>query len=493
MIMQKHLSRMTLREKLAQRVFIDFRFDDADYERTIRLVKKEGVGGLCLFGGSVFDVPGLVNSLQRVAKFPLLVASDYENGAGHHVAGATLFPPNMALGAADSEELAQLKGRHTGLEARALGVRWVLGPVLDVNTNPLNPVINTRSFGDDPARVTRLARAFLKGLHSVGTIGCAKHFPGHGGAAADSHLELPVLEQAPDLRPYAELAGEADAVMTGHLLVKSVDAESPASLSSAVTGGLLRGELKFDGLVITDALVMGGVTKHCGEAEAVKRAAAAGADVLLYPGDPDLAIHALEEAVKEGRVTEASVDHAVERILSVKDRLGLFAERLTDVASVELTVGGMAPRAAAQRIAEASMTLVRGSGRVEGSAALLKIQDDGSKGDLSVFEAELGKRVTLSDDAATCVIAVFFRPRAFSGRTGLEEAQVARIREAQKRYKDVILVAFGSPYVLRQAPDLAGFVCAWGEDLFSQRAAAKALTGAIEYKGRLPVDLGVGP
>jgi len=491
--MQKHLARMTLREKVAQMVFIDFRFDEADYERTVRLVKKEGVGGVCLFGGSVFDVPGLVNSLQRVAKFPLLVAADYENGAGHHVAGATVFPTNMAVGATGSEELAQLKGRHTGLEARALGVRWVLAPVVDVNSNPLNPVINTRSFGDDPAIVAGLSRAFFKGLHSVGTLGCAKHFPGHGGVAADSHLELPGIEETPDLRPFAELAGEADAVMTGHLRVKSVDAESPASLSRAVTHGLLRGELKFDGLVTTDALMMGGVTKFCAEGDAVRRAAQAGADVLLYPGDPDLAIHALEEAVKGGQLAEAAVDRAVERILAAKDRLGLFAERLTDVASVELTVGGMAPRAAAQRIAEAAVTLVRGSGRIGERTAFFKLQDDGAGGDLTVFETELAKRATLSDDAGTCVIAVYFRPRAYAGKTGLEEAQVERIREAQKRYKDVVVVSFGSPYVLRQFPDVGGFVCAYGEDLFSQRAAAKALTGSIEYKGRLPVRLEAGP
>lgn len=481
--MHPHLSRMTLREKLAQRVVIDFRFDEADYDRTVRLVKKEGVGGVCLFGGSIFDVPGLVNSLQRVAKFPLLVAAHYENGAGEHVSGATAFPPNMAVGAAGSEELAQLKGRHTALEARALGVRWVLAPVVDVHSDRLNPGIGTGSFGDDPALVARLAKATVAGIRSAGAIACARHFPGPGAAPAGSPLELPAIDGVPDLRPFAELAASVESIMTGHVLVRDVDASAPASLSAEVTTGLLRHGLDFAGLVCTDALVAGVVARFCAEGEAVRRAVAAGADLLLIPGDPDRAIHALEEEVKEGRLAEAAVDRSVERILAAKDRLGLFADRMTDVASVETMVGGMVPRAAAQRIAEGAVTLVRGSGRVEGSAACFRLEDPGARGDRSVFEGELAKRAAVRDDAPACVIAVF--------PPGLQEEQIARIREARKRYKDVIVVSFGAPGVLRRFPEVENFVCAWGEDPFCQRAAAKALTGAIEYKGKLPVALDV--
>lgn len=496
MIMEKHLERMTLREKCAQMVFIDFRFEEPDFDRTMHLVKKDGVGGVCLFGGSIFDEAPLVNSLQRGAKFPLLMASDFENGAGHQVSGATVFPPNLAVGATGSEELAQSKGRLTAREARALGVRWVLAPVVDVNANPENPVINTRSFGDDPALVTRLAAAFVKGLHEMKALACAKHFPGHGDVAADSHLELPVVEASlerlreRDLKPFAELAADLDGIMTGHLRVPAIDPEAPASLSRAATT-LLREGLKFEGLICTDALMMGGIAKHCSEDEAVVRAAQAGADVLLYPVDPAKAVATLEAAVKSGRLDEKAVDRAAERILAAKERLGLFRDRMTDQSAVEQVVGSAAHRAAAQRIAEAAVTLVRGSGRVGPAAAVVRISDRGSKGDFSVFEKELAGRVKIEDGAESGVVAVFFRPRAFAGVRGLDEAAVARVREAQKRYRDLTVVSFGSPYVLRQFPEVPGYVCAYGEDEHSQRAAARALAGEIEYRGKLPVVLGV--
>lgn len=493
--MQKHITRMTLREKCAQMVFADFRFEEPDYERVVNLVKKEGVGGLCLFGGSRFDVTPFVNSMQRVAKVPLLVASDFENGAGQQISGATVFPPNMAVGATGSEELAQLKGRHTGLEARVLGVPWVLAPVVDLNVNPLNPVINTRSFGEEAGLGVRLARAFVRGVHAAGALACAKHFPGHGDVSTDSHLELPVLEQSrerlreTELRAYAELAAEVDGVMTGHLLVKAIDPDAPASLSREVTAGLLRRDLKFEGLVCTDALMMGGIARFCSDAEAVERAARAGADVLLYPREPEKAAGVLEEAVKAGRLAEADVDRSVDRILAAKERVGLFGERIADVSGVERVVGNEAHRAGAQRIADAAVSLVRGEGRVDGRVAVVRVSDEGGRADAGVFERELGAKATLAEDAEACVVAVFFRPRAFSGKTALDEPLVQKVREAQRRYPRVLVVSFGSPYVIRQFPDVGGYVCAWGEDEFSQRAAARALLGDIPYRGRVPVSL----
>ncbi len=497
MIMQKHIARMTLREKCAQMVFIGFRFDDPDYERTMRWVRREGVGGVCLSGGSIFDVTPLVNSLQRVAPHPLLVASDFENGAAQQVSGATVFPSNMAVGASGSEDLAQLKGRHTGREARTLGVPWVLAPVVDVNLDPLHPVINTRSFGQDPAQVGKLGRAYLRGLHAAGVLGCAKHFPGHGPAAADPHLELPTLEPSlerlkeTDLVPFAEMAPEVDAVMTGHLRVPALDPDAPASLSRAVTEDLLRRQLGFEGLIVTDMLTMGGVSRFCPAPEAAERAAAAGADVLLCPQDPDGAIRALEEAVKAGRLAEEAVDRAAERILGVKEKLGLYRERLTDVRSVEGMVKNEAHRAGAQKIAEAAVTLVRGTGRVEGAADFLLVRDPGARGDFSVFEKELSRKVRIQDGDGACVVAVFFRPRPATGRARLDESLVERVREAGRRCRETVVVSFGSPYVIRDFPDVAGYVCAYGEDEHSQRAAARALLGEIPYRGNLPVTLGV--
>jgi len=495
MIMQKHIARMTLREKCAQMVFIGFRFDEPDYDRTMRWVKKEGIGGMCFSGGTIFDVTPLVNSYQRVARYPLLMASDFEDGAGQQVTGATVYPPNMAVGAADSEDLAHLKGRHTGLEARVLGIPWVLAPVVDVALDPLDPVIHTRSFGQDPARVGKLGRAMLRGLHAAGALGCAKHFPGRGGAAAGADQGLPALEAPLDqvertgLPPFSEVIQEVDAIMVGHLRFGALDPGAPASLSRAVTEDLLRGRLKFEGLIATDDLVKGGIARFCAEAAAVERAALAGADILLCPGDPDLAIQALEDAVKAGRLSESAVDRAADRILGVKEKLGLFRERLTDVRSVEGVVGNDAHRAGAQKVADAAVTLVRGSGRVEGAAEFLLAKDPGCAGDAAVFRDELARKVEFREGARTCVAAVLFRPSAPPGRVRLDESLAAKVREAGRRCGEVVVVSFGSPHVIREFPDAAGCVCAYGMDEYCQRAAARALLGEVPYQGRLPVAL----
>ncbi|HEU4334520.1 MAG TPA: glycoside hydrolase family 3 N-terminal domain-containing protein, partial [Candidatus Eisenbacteria bacterium] len=281
--------KLSRREKVAQMVCADFRFALPDYDRVTAAVKA-GAGGVCLFGGSIFDVASFVNGLQNLAKFPLLVASDYENGAGQQVSGATTLPSNMAVGATGSEELAELKGRVTAREARALGVSWVLAPVLDLQTRADNPIVNTRSFGGDAGRVGALGRAFARGIQAEGALACAKHFPGHGDVSTDSHLELPVLERIA-AEPFR---GEFDSIMVAHLVVKSVDHDRPATFSAKVVHEMLRRDLRFEGLVSTDALMMGAITKTCGPEEAVVRAAEAGMDVILYPVDPLAAIDALE-------------------------------------------------------------------------------------------------------------------------------------------------------------------------------------------------------
>jgi beta-N-acetylhexosaminidase len=298
---QQHVSKMTLREKCAQMVFIGCRFPDDDPDRTSQLVRKEGVGGMVLLGGSVFDVPSFVNWAQKVARFPVLVAADFEQGGP--VSGATVFPPAAAIAATGSADFAQTRARHLGLEARALGIRLMLGP-----------------SADDP-----LARAAIDGYHYSKVGVCVRRFPGTGVAA---------------------LAAQAEAILVGHEVVPELDEEQIASLSRTAIQGLLRRELRFEGLVVTDTL-----SRLGGGAEIVVRAANAGADVLLRPADPVLAIDALEAAVKDGRVSESTVDRAATRLLLHKERTGLFADRLTDVAQVEQVVGSPTHRAAADRMA----------------------------------------------------------------------------------------------------------------------------------------------
>jgi beta-N-acetylhexosaminidase len=300
---------MTLREKCAQMLHVACAFPDEDPDRTSQLVRKEGVGGLLLSGGSVFDVPSFVNWAQKVAKFPLLVSADFEQAG--RISGVTVFPPAAAIARTKSADFAQTKARHLGLEARALGIRMLMGP-----------------SADDP-----FAAAAIDGYHYSKVAVCLKRFPDPGVRA---------------------LAGQADAVLLGHEVVDELDEEQIASLSRTAIQSLLRRELRFEGLAVTDALSRLGTS-----VELVVRAANAGADVLLRPADAAAAIDVLEAAAKDGRVSPSTIDRAVMRQLLHKERLGLFADRMVDIAGVEKTVGCPTHRATADRITNVVSQLQR--------------------------------------------------------------------------------------------------------------------------------------
>jgi beta-N-acetylhexosaminidase len=483
--------RLSLREKAAQMIFPDFRFDEPDYERVVRLAKA-GVGGVCLFGGSIFEVTPLVNTLQNVAPHPLLVGADFETGVAMQVKGATRLPTNMAVGATGSEELAELKGRVTAREARALGVPWVLAPVVDIASNPANPIVNVRSFGQDPALVARLGAAFARGVRSAGALSCAKHFPGHGDVTADSHIELPRLcaprerLDAVELRPFRGL--ETDSVMLAHLLVDAIDPDRPASLSPAAVRVLVE-ELRFGGLIVTDALMMGAVTKHCAAEEAVLRAAEAGAHAILYPVDPLGAIDVLVTGVESGRLDEALVDRAVGRIWEAKRKARVLGERITDPEGIEGVVGGAEHEAAADRIAEASITKARDTGilPLSGGVRYAAVRDDSARGDCTVFE----KSIVVDGASDTGVLAVFSSYRAFSGRTKPDDEALGRARRELGGVKRLVVVSFGNPYV--EVPEAQAYVCAFSESRASQKAAARALRGEIPFRGRMPVAVPACP
>jgi beta-glucosidase len=295
-----------------------------------RLVEL-GVGGIILLGGSAAEIALRTQQLQSWAKIPLLIAADIEEGVGQRFAGATWFPPPMAIGAIASHNpsLAQTyaaqMGAITAREALAVGINWVLAPVVDVNNNPDNPVINVRSFGDNPAMVSQLASAYIQGAKSYPVLTAAKHFPGHGDTAADSHLDLPVIPHSParlaeiELPPFqAAIAAGVDAVMSAHLLIPSWDAEYPATLSSRILTQQLRQNMGFEGLIVTDALVMGAIANRYGASEVPVLAVEAGADILLMPVDPEGAIQAVCAAVESGRISQQRIRASVERIWQAK-------------------------------------------------------------------------------------------------------------------------------------------------------------------------------
>jgi beta-glucosidase len=325
-----------------------------------------GVGGVIFLGGSAGEMALRTQQLQSCAAIPLLLCADVEEGVGQRFSGATWFPPPMAIGAIADRDLpqaiayAEQMGAATAQEALAIGLNWILAPTVDVNNNPKNPVINIRAFGENPEIVSALGQAFLRGAQQHPILTCAKHFPGHGDTDTDSHLDLPVIAhdlarlRAVELPPFAAaIKAQVDAVMTAHLQLPALDADLPTTMSPPVLTGLLRQELGFDGLIVTDAMVMGAITDRYSAAEAAVLAVIAGADVIMMPQDPVAAIAGLVEAVETGRLSADRIAQSVARIFQAKAKLAP-APPPQDLTQ---TVGRPAARAAAAAIARDSMTI----------------------------------------------------------------------------------------------------------------------------------------
>ena len=339
------LESLSLVERVAQMVVVrasGYLFDqqiqysawEADNQTLQFYLGDLGVGGVILLGGSAGEIGLRSQQLQAWAKIPLLLAADIEEGVGQRFSGATWFPPPMALGAiaADNPPLAlayaKQMGAITAQEALAIGLNWILAPVVDVNNNPVNPVINIRAFGNSPTQVGRLAAAFIRGAQSHAVLTTAKHFPGHGDTAVDSHLTLPILSHRLErltqieFPPFQQaITARVDAVMSAHLLLPALDSQSPATLSKQILTGILRKNLGFEGLIVTDALIMGAITQRYGPYEAAVQAIEAGADILLMPPDTEGAIEAVCEAVRLGRISPDRLQASLERIWRAKHKV----------------------------------------------------------------------------------------------------------------------------------------------------------------------------
>lgn len=345
MLLLPNLDHLSLAERVAQMVVVrasGYLFDHqiqypAWEPPTAKLrhwLQDLGVGGVLLLGGSAGELALRSQQLQGWAKIPLLLAADIEEGVGQRFAGATWFPPPMALAAIarhdpiKAQGYAEQMGAWTAQEALSIGLNWVLAPVVDVNNNPDNPVINVRAFGETPEQVTQLAVAFLRGAQRYPVLTAAKHFPGHGDTTTDSHLDLPVLPHSQvrleeiELPPFvAAIAAGVDGVMSAHLQIPALDPEHPATLSPRILTQLLRQQLGFEGLIVTDAMVMGAIAQRYGPNEATVLAVEAGVDILLMPADPAGAIRAVCDAVERGRISKAQIRDSVERIWRAKHKV----------------------------------------------------------------------------------------------------------------------------------------------------------------------------
>ena len=487
---------MSLEEKAAQLIFPAFRFSSPNFDEITNLIKC-GVGGICVFGGSIFDVPSAINSFQRLAKYPLIICSDLEDGAGQQVKGISALPSNMAVGASRSSELSYLKGSITTSEAKLLGINMVLAPVVDVNTNPLNPIINIRSYGEDEELVIEMGSEFIRGCAEAGILTCLKHFPGHGDTAIDSHILLPATEKS-TLKPYASIGNTADAVMVGHILAKDIDDKYPSSISKKAVTDTLRKAIGFNGIIITDALIMGGITSKYTEEEAIVSAINAGIDVILFPKEPMQAIETISKGMKNGSIKEATINNAVERILSSKEKVGLFRGKILDVANIEKLSQVGKDNPSAQRIADASITLLKDDKHLlplKARNICHKTFGDGCEHFLNELEHNGLIVKTLSDRPVPdlCIITVTSKPTAFSGKIGLDETSEKEITSIVNSAKDTIIISFGDPYIFSQLitlnSRLSTLICAYSNCEYSQRATAKALLGSIKFNGKLPITI----
>jgi beta-N-acetylhexosaminidase len=516
---RKTLAGMTLEEKAAQMIMVA----ETGYPRNprsqaavelVEAVRDRAVGGVILMRSEAGTISPLLNELQTEARIPLLVAMDMERSLSFRVFRGTVdLPFAMAVGATGSAAAARFFGELTAREGRAMGIHLAFAPVLDVNNNPDNPVINIRSFGEDPELVGRLGAAFIEGARSGGLLTTAKHFPGHGDTAVDSHVDLPVISgdrqrlETVEWPPFREaIAAGVDAIMVGHVAVPALDPSGrPATLSSVLNAEVLRDEMGFEGLIVTDAMDMDGV----GSAwigEATVEAVLAGADVILMPPDLRVALQSLVRGVEEGLIDEARIDRSVRRILEAKAKLGLRKNRFVDPRVGALDVDRPEDERRAREIVEASITVVRNDGGVLPLAAEedLRILHLVMPDDLGIPSAEFRARrldvrtVMLGGDVVAeradeilekvgdfthvLVSASYYRETMTDSLVNL----LTRLTETDR---PVIVASFGDPYLLRDLPEVPVYICAYGSSRTSRRAAASALFGEIDVAGTLPVTL----
>ena len=569
---QRTLKKLSLEEKVGQMFMVRLimpqfvNIKNPDYLKWLDQIGRYHLGSVLLTvpadGPSLsksepYEAAMLINQLQHAAKVPLLVAADYERGLSMRLNGTTVFPHSMAFGAAGKPELAEQFGRVVAQESRAIGVEWNLMPIADVNSNPVNPVINTRSFGEDPAQVGALVSAYIRGAHSSGLLTAAKHFPGHGDTATDSHLGVAAVNRSReqieqiDLPPFrAAIEAGTDAVMVAHLTAPALEPDPArvATNSTAIETGILKQQLGFKGLVITDAMDMGGLTGVYpeGGSAAARHAAVdtvrAGNDMLLLFSDLDGAYKGLVDAVRSGEIPEKRIDESVLKILRAKASVGLNRASQVDINALSSIISSPENLAFAQQVADAAITLVRENGRMlplnrQGASASAPaygaVQKEGSKLLCIIFtddvrsdngrqlQRELRARVpdarvifvdpsiaagsaqeiqSAVNAAENVLAAIYLVPvpgRAVrkEGATGVNtismpESTAALLHSILQAKRDkTVVVSFGSPYLPADFPEIENYVCAYSNAFTSEVGAVKALFGEIPFRGRLPVTI----
>ena len=551
----KMLKKMSVDEKVGQLVHIGinaryYNQDAAEYIELKRQIVDNKLGGIVLFGAPIYESVHLVNRMQEAAKTPLLISLDAETGIGMRFTDVENFPWNMAMAATGNPELARRAGVITGREARGMGILQVYAPVFDVNNNADNPVINVRSFGENPIEVGRFGVAFMEGIQSQKVIATGKHFPGHGDTNVDSHRGLPIIDvsrqrlDSVELPPFKQAinAGIAS-IMVAHIGLPQIDpteikplktsiqgdaeegaeivtekATMPATLSPIIQTELLRKELGFKGLIVSDAMSMSGLTLYFDQDEAAVRAFLAGIDILEKPADVDLTIKGLRNAVNSGRISESRLNESVRRIMAWKHEVGLMKNKITPIESIDSILSSKESRQLGVEIAQKAITLVKHDNKLlplqrDKKVAVLCITNGEDRGFVGLpFVGTLRangikvERIVLDERASEKEIAdaiekvrasdlviagLFARVRSGAKNSiGIPLSGERVLRVAFENNKQTVGVSFGNPYFLRDIPQFQTYVASYGDMATLQRATANALVGKQDFVGKLPVTIG---
>ncbi len=530
---------LTPAQRVAQLVMVPF-YGDApnprsrawrDYES---LVRELGVGGLIVLNrvrdgvverADPYQMAAFLNRMQGLARVPLIVAGDFERGASMRMTSTVPYPHAMAYAAAGDLEGARRLGLATAREARAMGVHWIFAPDADVNNNPDNPIINIRSFGEDPQQVAAFVRAFIEGAHSDPAnrvLVTVKHFPGHGDTAVDSHIGLGVIEAARErieqveLVPFrAAIEAGVDAVMTAHLAVPALEPERiPATVSRQILTDLLRTGLGFRGIITTDAMDMQGLTQMFPPGEAAVRALEAGNDLLLIPQDPRAAVRAVLEALRSRRLDRKWVDHSVMKILEAKVRVGLHVRRQIRIEHIPDALLDPDDLASARAAAQRAITLVKNQNSLiplksrenacwfilsgsrfstQGQGLLEELRSRRIRNatllDPQLPEAEFAAQAEKAAACETVVLSAYVTASAYRGNVDLAGNYPAFVKKLLAAGPPVVFVALGNPYLLRTYPDVAAYLAAFSTARVSEEAAVRAILGEAPINGRLPVTI----
>ena len=525
------LKRLTLREKIAQMMIYRMNMSYKDipiekWEEIMNLIESDGIGGIHLWAGDGSSSLVIMNKMQELSKIPIIFDADIEKGLKERFPSGTDLPPMMAITATGNPKNAYDSGRIAGLEARAVGIHWNLSPVVDVNNNPENPIINTRSFGEDPDQVSEYAVQYIRGLQDNGVLATAKHFPGHGDTETDSHSSLAMIPSdssrlwSLELKPFqAVINSGVDAVMVSHVHAPDYqpEADDPATLSKFWVTDILKEKINFNGIIITDGMGMGGITKNYSDEFALITAVQSGCDIIIQNYDFKGSINAVEKAVLDGRISKQRINESALKMLRMKQKAGLNLNRLVNLDHMLSHVGQKESKETSKRIAAESITCLRNKNNLlpfqitsRDTLYIIDIYDEEHKHSMSLVTGEIIRseipvkafQVDESDSRmvleavlksippeSLILINAFVSPKAWKDRIFLPDDETEFVRRIVHKSERIILASLGTPYLLQEFPEVGTYLCAYKGTNLMQVALANALLGREKISGRLPVSI----